>query len=128
MSEQKKKALFAGDGKNVQKQKEPDTTAMIARLRSQTDEAGSTWTPSPDDALVGIIVGADVVNTKYGERNIIRVRSEIDSVVYTVFCNVVLFNKISKCGAKSGDRIGILYKGLNKNYHDYNVIVESEEF
>jgi len=99
---------------------------ILEKIKEMEKGAGNNWRPeNPGDYLAGEALSElRTVNTKFGERQAIDVRSEEDGQVYTVWPGTVITNELKKHGVEVGDKVGFKFLGQKKNYNDYVVLVE----
>ncbi|MEE8076606.1 MAG: hypothetical protein V3T60_13385 [Candidatus Binatia bacterium] len=102
--------------------------AISEIIRKMKKSSGNSWRPeNPEDYIAGeAVTGLRTVDTKFGKRTVIDIRSEADGQIYTVWCTTVIENELRRQGAGLGDQVGFKFLGEKKNYKDFVVHVEKK--
>ncbi len=102
---------------------------ILAKIRDMDKSSGNSWKPeNPGDCLAGEAVSdLRIVDTKFGKRTVIDIRSEEDGQIYTLWCTTVIENELRKQGVEVGDQVGIKFLGQTKHYKDFVVVVEKKK-
>ncbi len=88
---------------------------------------GKMWSPTEIGECFGgvAVTGLQYAETKkYGKRPFIKIKSEEDGEIYTIWCGVVIENELIRQQVESDDQVGLKYLGPEKNYTDYIVLVK----
>lgn len=104
------------------------------RKQQEEQDSDPVWDPAVGDRLIGEIKAHEEVDTKYGKRDVLRVRGTAKSQegnrkdTFTVFITTVLRSELKKKQPDTGDRIGIerLRDWKGKNYKRFAVEVEHQ--
>ena len=102
---------------------------LLEKLRKMEKTQSKSWQyDKPGDCIGGeTLTDLRTVDTKYGKRKAIDLRSEEDGQTYTVWAKTVIANELTRKNVKKGDEVGIKFLGPRKNYNDFVVVVEKRE-
>ena len=85
-----------------------------AEFASPSDYPDEFKFETPGDSIVGLILKVEAVDTRYGRKPVLRVRTD-DNAERTVWAsNVDLQARLADLRPAGGDRIAIVYTGLGE--------------
>ena len=102
--------------------------SMLQKVKEMEKPSSNAWKPEKVGDCIGgeAVSGLRTVNTKFGDRVVIDIRSEEDNQIYTVWATTVIANELKKQNVQVGDQVGIKVLGLEKNYKNFIVVVEKK--
>ncbi len=102
--------------------------SMLQKVKEMEKPSSNAWKPEEVGDCIGgeAVSGLRTVNTKFGDRVVIDIRSEEDNQIYTVWATTVIANELKKQNVQVGDQLGIKFLGLEKNYKNFIVVVEKK--
>ena len=103
-------------------------SSILQKIREMEKGNGNVWKPETEGDLIAGVAVSDLrtVDTKFGPRVVIDVRSVEDGKIYTIWASTVIENELNRQAVRVGDEVGIKFLGQKKNYKDFVVHVEKK--
>ena len=103
-------------------------SSILQKIREMEKGDGNIWKYEKEGDLIAGVAVSDLrtVDTKFGRRVVIDIRSEEDGKIYTIWASTVIENELNRQAVRVGDEVGIKFLGQKKNYKDFVVHVEKK--